>query len=296
MRQKPKVTLISTAIGLTALLLVFLDVFGNATGSVVEIGGHIYQTVYQTENFQIREAYLGQKENFWENFSMPERIDKPVHDLGIDEYGDIFGGQEKIAQCETQLKSTGWCTDRIVIKNPPATENIYEWGIDRIGVGGHYILKKNNIKIWEGDLFGAIIGPVLSSKVIGDEIAIEYCNVLPNSNGKVIESILLTNNMSVIDMVKASKYDAVFAPNEIEGKLIYFAKNYGEVINNQTLVKYYLVFSGNQVGEYDHVFNQYCCWDGPPIQIIGNGKAIDFFARRGDAWYHVQAGNLTSPK
>ena len=59
----------------------------------------------------------------------------------------------------------------------------------------------------------------------------------------------------------------------------------------------FLVFNGKEVGaKYDKVFNQHCCWDGPPVQVACNGEIVDFFAIRENGWYHVQAGNLASLK
>jgi hypothetical protein len=257
---------------------------------IIAEDGLIYETVYKSENFLVREAYLGlENEHFFENFSMPSaRITDPVEDLGIDKYW--INGKDLL--WETQLASTGWCTDTIKIISKSGIENTYEIVKDHLGLGGHYILKKNGEIIWEADLSATTQGPIISSKVIGEEIAIEYIIVKSErqSDGLLFQSILLTQGNGVIDILGTTEYDAIFAPNEIEGKLTYFAKDYGETKNNEIKTKIYLVYDSKKIVEYDHVFNQTCCWDGPPIQVIGNDKVVDYFAIKGNSWYHVQAG------
>lgn len=103
-----------------------------------------------------------------------------------------------------------------------------------------------------------------------------------NPNFWRADYILMTNgyNVSIID--SAFMPNAVFAPNFVNNSLIYF---------KQENAKTFLVYKAKEIGdEYDTVFNQSCCWDGPPVQIYGNGKVIDFFVTKNNGWYHIQAG------
>src|SRR5262249_5133941 len=134
---------------------------------------------------------------------------------------------------------------------------------------------------WTGITNGADSFAILTSKQIGDELVFDYSKSNWGSSDKalwVTASILETQQKTVLLIPEA------FAPNVIDGKLIYFKmKSKNEV----------LVFDGKEVGEtYNDVFNLSCCWHGPPLEIAADGKIIDFFAQKDDGWYHVQAGYL----
>ena len=152
-------------------------------------------------------------------------------------------------------------------------------------LGGHCLLKRDGWLIWEGDMNGGTCRPIDSSRKMGDDILIDYVTVV-TSGQLMVDSILLTRGDTVIDVVETTGYDAAFAPDEIMGKLLYFAGKH------RPDEKILLVFDGREVGEYDAVFNQYCCWDGPPIQIYSNGEIVDFFVQKDGDWYHIQAGRL----
>ena len=259
----------------------------------VAADGLVYKTVYNTPDFQIREAEVWPTKTIaWDKFSMPAaRVEDPSLELGL---GTIQSA-EKLDNCYAQHSKTGWCTYVARMTTGSGLTKNYELVTNSIGMGGRYVLEKNNQPIWEGDLQAVTSDAILSTKQIGDEIAIEYLNTASDSNGKAIESILLTNGNIVVDLLATTpQYDVVFAPNAIHGKLLYFAKKYGQVQNNQVPATYFLVFDGKQIARYDSVFNQYCCWDGPPIQIHGNGRVVDFFANHDNSWYHVQAGDLST--
>jgi len=147
--------------------------------------------------------------------------------------------------------------------------------------GGSGLLMKNGKLIWTGIMNGANSFAILSSKRVGDEIAFDYLKSnWGNANGPlwITASILVTQEKTIMLIPDA------FSPNAIDGKLIYFK------MKSKTEV---LVFDGKEVGEtYNDVFNLRCCWHGPSLGIAADGKMIDFFAQKGDDWYHVQAGYL----
>jgi hypothetical protein len=238
-----------------------------------------YEVVYESEkgDFKVREAFLGSLDTWrWEDFSMPQaRIQNTIQDLGLQGRCDTM----------TEFEASGWCTDSARIEKMDGKEHRYDLACDSVK-GSHCLLKKDSRVIWQGDLIAMTCGPVIASRRIGEEIAIDYTTVIPESRGKTINSILLTQGDGTIDLVETTRYDAAFAPNEIQGKLIHFA--YDDSANRQAL----LVFDGEEIAEYDSVFNQFCCWDGPPIQVFCNGEVIDFFAKKDGGWYHVQAGHL----
>jgi len=238
-----------------------------------------YEIVYEEDGFGIREAFLGSAEDWtWVDFSIPQaRIQHTVQDLGLD------------ALCDgttAEWQATGWCTDTVGIKTTNGPEYRFDLACDHM-IGGHCQLRRNGTPVWEGDLNGGTCRPIHSSRRIGDDIAIDYTHVV-TSGQMVVDSILLTRGNGVVNIVEATNYDAAFAPNEVLGKLVYFAREYlpdGKVL---------LIFDGQVVDEFDAVFNQYCCWDGPPIQVYSNGEVVDFFAKKDGGWYHIQAGNLAS--
>jgi len=238
-----------------------------------------YEIVYEEDGFGIREAFLGSAEDWtWVDFSIPQaRIQHTVQDLGLD------------ALCDgttAEWQATGWCTDTVGIKTASEQECQFDFACDHM-MGGYCQLRRNSALVWEGNLNGGTCRPIHSSRRIADEIAIDYTNVVTPGQ-MVVHSILLTSGSSVVDIAETTGYDATFAPSEVLGKLVYFASEY--LPDRRVL----LIFDGQEVGEFDVVFNQYCCWDGPPVQIYSNGEIVDFFAQENGGWYHVQAGNLAS--
>lgn len=236
-----------------------------------------YEVVYEEGGFEIREAFLGSTGDWtWIDFSMPQaRIQHTVQDLGLD------------ALCDstlTEWQVTGWCTDTVTIKTTNELEYRFDLACDQMN-GGHCQLRRDDKLIWEGELNGGTCRPIHSSRRIGDDIAIDYTHVV-TSGQIVVDSILLTRGNGVVDIAEATGYDAAFAPNEVLGKLVYFAR---EHLPDRKVL---LIFDGQEVGKFDAVFNQYCCWDGPPVQIYSNGEIVDFFAQKDGGWYHIQAGNL----
>lgn len=251
----------------------------TSTFEVSEKDQFEYEIVYEEDGFGIREAFLGLVDGWtWVGFSIPQaRIQHAVQDLGLDALCDGTTAEWQV---------TGWCTDTVGIKTANGQEYQFDLACDHM-MGGHCQLRRNGTLVWEGDLNGGTCRPIHSSRRIGDDIAIDYTNVV-TSGQMVVHSILLTRGSSVVDIAETTGYDAAFAPSEVFGKLVYFASEY--LPDRKVL----LVFDGREVGEFDAVFNQYCCWDGPPVQVYSNGEIVDFLAQKDGGWYHIQAGNLAS--
>ncbi len=237
-----------------------------------------YETVYQDGDFEVKEAYLGPLKTWkWANFVFPAaRIQDTAPDPILHER----------SQCLDQVIATGWCTQSLEVVAPGGNLIHFDLGTNSQGMGGHYVLSREGLVIWEGDLYAVTTDAVLSWRKIGDQVAIEYLDI--RSEGPMTHSILLTQDTGVADVLRETGYDEAFAPNEIRGRLAYFA-------HNPSADRMVLVFNGQEVGPgYIDVFNQYCCWDGPDVQVHGNGEIIDFFAYREEGWYHVQAGYFGS--
>lgn len=244
----------------------------------IKVGDFEYQLIYRDEEIEIREAFLGDNDNWeWVDFIMPQaRITETDMNL--------VSGSELAHACFEQLKTEEWCKQTIELKSANSKSVQYILELES-PIGGNIHLRNNGEIIWSGHINGGTGLGINSFMRIGDEITFAYLD--SNYDGEnpgfwVKESIIMTNGDMAVDIVDATDYDAAFAPNSIQGKLVYFAKKDG---------KDFLVFNGKEVGDtYDYIFNQYCCWDGPKIQTVDNGQIIDFFAVKNDRWYHVQAG------
>lgn len=234
-----------------------------------------YRIVYQEDDFAIREALISEGQVNWDAFVMPPSR--------IKEFAKNFGDQRRegdwLYSCYKQFPNIGWCIQIFEITESSGAIDQYKLQCDFLIGAGDCQLLKNDHLIWNGHMNGGIDDPVDLIEQVGDEIAISYADL--DYDGQSMswskQIVLLTKNYTVVVINDA------FAANEVSGKLIYFSTTGGKVT---------LVFNGKDVGEkYEKVFNQLCCWDGPPIQIKGNGEAVDFFAQKGNDWYHVQAGS-----
>jgi hypothetical protein len=267
--QAPILTAVSTSVSPTPILT-------STETKTVKVEQLEYTIVYEEGDFRIQQALLGSLEDWsWDNFSMPKsRIQNTVQDLGFD------------GACSTtaELQMSGWCTDTVKLTTTDGQEHQLDLACDHM-LGGHCLLKRDGELIWEGGMNGGTCLPIASSRKIGDDVLIDYTSVATPGR-KMVDSILLVKGNAVVDIVKTTSYDAAFAPYEITGKLLYFARKH--LPDGKTL----LVFDGREIDEYDTVFNQCCCWDGPPIQIHGNGEIVDFFVQKENGWYHVQAGKF----
>jgi len=222
-----------------------------------------YKILYQQDGFTIREAFLGKSAIWqWDDFPMPPtRIKNTVQSLGLG----------RGMACDKHSTSNTPCSQTLAL--PLANGGTDEYILRLADVkGGSGLLMKNGKLIWTGVTNGANSFAILTSKRIGDEIVFDYSKSNWGDNDQalwVTSSILMTNGKTVVPFADA------FAPNVVNGKLIYF---------RMLTKKDILIFDGQPVGEtYNDVFNLSCCW---------HGKIIDFFAQKDDGWYHVQAGYL----
>ncbi|MGC1375486.1 MAG: hypothetical protein WA821_04650 [Anaerolineales bacterium] len=235
-----------------------------------------YKVVYQQDGFTIREAFLGKSAIWqWDNFPMPpDRIKNTVQSLGL--------GRKMT--CDKQSTSNTPCSQTLALPLANGGANEYTLRLANIN-GGSGLLMKNGKIIWTGITNGANSFAVISSKQIGDEIVLEYSKSNWGSTDQalwVTTSILLTKEKTVV------LFPDAFAPNAVDGKLIYF-----RMISKKEI----LIFGGQPVGEtYNAVFNLLCCWRGPLLEIASDGKIVDFFAQKDNGWYHVQAGYLAEEK
>jgi len=231
-----------------------------------------YKLVYQKDGFAIREAFLGKSAIWqWDDFPMPDgRIKNTAPSLGL--------GRQMI--CDKQVLSGTPCSQTLALPLENGGSDEYILRLADVS-GGSSLLTKNGKIIWTGITNGANSFAILSSKRIGDEIVFDYSKSNWGDDRQalwVTASILMTKGKTVALIPDA------FAPNAIDGKLIYF-----RMMSKREI----LVFDGQVVGEfYNDVFNLLCCWHGPPLEIASDGKIIDFFAQKDDGWYHVQAGYL----
>jgi hypothetical protein len=230
----------------------------------------VYKTIYQNGSFAIRESNLGHID--WSVFEMPpSRIDNTVVDFNP-------RLQNNTGWCQNPGSLTD-CSITINIENSSRQTVIFKLWCNSGFSARECKLFKNEGLIWNGKMNGGTGDPIDSIKKIGTGLAISYADSDWPSGPHTIQLILLTNEHGVTEIKRA------FTPNELLGKLIYFLDKDGKVV---------LDFANQEVGShYDRVFNQRCCWDGPPIQIYSNGQIIDFFAIKEDNWYHVQAGDAT---
>ncbi len=139
-----------------------------------------------------------------------------------------------------------------------------------------YTLKKNGEQAWKKKVPSGPCPGVTGFKVIGDEFAIDYLDITTPR-----DSIVTSNEKSLLDILDAKAYDKVFAPFPVSNKLVYVAE-----ANN----KNFLVYDDTEVGKkYDEIYYA-CCCEGMLQSVRGNGDYIDFFAKYDGKWYHVEAG------
>ena len=95
---------------------------------------------------------------------------------------------------------------------------------------------KNLEFVWSGQFNGGTTFSIRSVLVINNELVVDYLDVdelNPESNCGFMDSILITEKNSVVDLVRDYEYDIAFAPNELNGKLSFFA----EIDNEYFFVK-----------------------------------------------------------
>lgn len=222
-----------------------------------------YKILYNQDDFQIREAQLS---NNKDTNSINSRLtceDFKSFDCGWEKTGRTLTAEMPEMICEINSGK-----DAYTITGPSG--------------GGNYILKKNNVKIWERDLgISPSISEIYAIRLIEEDVVIGFYDI-----AEQYKSILINGN----DILSFINYDSAIAPNDVFGKLVFIATE-----ND----RWFIIYDNNKIGPtYDEIVFEdvsYQCLATPESSrsIIGNGSFIDFFARKEDNWYHVQAGDLS---
>jgi hypothetical protein len=234
------------------------------------------QTIYADGNFVIREIFLGKVDTWsFEGVIMPgTRIENAEKDLGL--------GRDMA--CGLQLPGEYHCSQTIEIPLANGQTNVFTFISEYLTGNGRSAIVKNGITIWEGHMNGGTWFPIGSSHKFGDELIFNYID--SNWGEKNNTKLWLTKFIVRTSGNEAIVVQNAFAPNVINGNLIYFGEEEGKTS---------IVFNGKRVGnEYENILDQYCCWDVPRIQIACDGERIDFFAQRNGGWYHIQAGYFSN--
>lgn len=81
------------------------------------------------------------------------------------------------------------------------------------------------------------------------------------------------------DRLAKREYREAFSPKEIDGKLAFFFSG-----NESTFI-----YFNNDSWElpYTEIVHYGCCWE-KEYDVVSNGEAIDFFAKKDDGWYNVR--------
>jgi hypothetical protein len=227
-----------------------------------------YKTVYQDGNFQIQETFLGEK-NLTTFSQLTTRIQETATDLQPSK--SVQGGD----WCD-DLATTGWCSQSIDIEKPNNDKDRFDFRCNSWGFVRDCKLYSDNLPVWEDHMNGGQTFPIESIKAIESQLVISYINTNKN---EVEHIVVLANNHS------SKQIENAHSPNEILGKLLYFQHKKNKEI---------IVFNGQDIGEeYDAILSWPCCGGGFNININSNSKIIDFFAQKGNDWYHVQAGDAS---
>jgi len=143
----------------------------------------------------------------------------------------------------------------------------------------NYTVTQNEAIIWKQDVSSGPCNGVTGFKALGDEFMLDYLDVYgPNS-------IIVSNDETLLDILDAKDYDEVFAPYSVMGKMTYIAEKDDEQ---------FVVYDDTEIGDkYDEIYYA-CCCSGVVYSIRGDGDIIDFFARLDEDWYHVRGGKKES--
>lgn len=141
----------------------------------------------------------------------------------------------------------------------------------------NYKVNEGEAVLWERDIVSGPCNGVTGFKALGDEFIVDYLMLEP-----ALDSVVASDNESLMDVLDAKEYDRAFAPFSVMGKLVYIAEKDG---------KMFTVYDELELGEkYDEIYFA-CCCEGMKYSVRGDGNIIDFFAKKSDGeWYHVRAG------
>lgn len=145
--------------------------------------------------------------------------------------------------------------------------------------GEKYELWKNDKLIWEQNLgVSPSIAEVYYFRNINDSIILAFHSISNDYKSILVDGYDI--------QAKKSDTSILVAPNKLNGGLSYFAKNSdGTWFINFNESKYELPYDTIHTED-----NRYTCisYEGEPTGIIGNDRRIEFFAKKGDNWYHVK--------
>jgi len=203
----------------------------------------------RSSEFWIYERYLGNWESVEEVEGRPEVTSSGPYDCIWEHYNDFS---------ECYIESNGF-------KLTQRDDN--------------YTVTQNEAVIWNRNIPSGPCNSVTGFKALGDEFMLDYLSLEgPNS-------IVVSNDETLQDILDAKDYDKAFAPYSVMGKMTYIAEQDG---------KQFVVYDGAELGEkYDEIYYA-CCCGGVIYTIRGDGEIIDFFARKGEDWYYVRGGKKES--
>lgn len=218
------------------------------TPDVYDIGSKI---VTEYENFEIVEEFISEQTNFE---TITDRLEITTS-----------GSYDCTWETDPNNYNISVCT---------SDDGAYELRSENFST---YTLTKNDELIWEREITPGPCNGVTGFKIVGDEIAIDYINIGPETN-----SVVLSKDQTLLDVLDSNSYDSAFAPFSIADKPLYIAEQ-----ND----KQFLVYDSKEIGpKYDEIYYA-CCCSGLVDSVRGDGNIIDFFARKEDDWYYVKAGD-----
>ena len=227
-----------------------------------------YTIVYENDDLVVREGYINDAKVRADVYHPTHRIKTSVQTFHYYDFLPPMGDES---------------FSRPILNN---NGTLFQLDGDLGYSGGNIKLIKNGRLIWNGVLQVPIGYPIGTIRFFDDEIAFDYIDVLLNSDnllGQVTQSVIYTQGNTAIDVVEVLGYKRAFAPFNIKNKLAYIA-----TLNTN---EYIIVFDDQEIKlGYTFVDNEYM-GDAVGFNVNGNGEMIDFYAKKGYAWYHVQAGS-----
>ena len=227
-----------------------------------------YTIVYENDDLVVQEGYINDAEVLANLYHPNDRIKTSVQTFNYYDFLPPMGDEN---------------FSKPILDN---NGTLFQLDGDFSYSGGNIKLMKNGRLIWNGILQVPIGYPVGRIRFFDDEIAFDYVDVMldaDNALGQVTQSIIYTQGNTAIDVAKTMGYESAFAPFPIGNKLAYIA-----TLNTE---EHIIVFNSQEIKlGYTYVPNAYA-GDTGPYRVRGNGEMIDFYAKKGNAWYHVQAGS-----
>lgn len=236
-----------------------------------------YEIVYKDHNFIVQQAFIGSKASFRE-------IDIPIPKSRI-ETSSKESKEKTIEneQVEYPLPDEqGYKFGQIwYIPTSDNSYNVFSFNCEYLDCNGNVLLKKNFKEVWRGHMNGGVGFPIHYVTGLNGEIIFEYSdsNYWSNDTEQWKKNYVVYTSENQITFIESAYF-----PRLIDNQLIYFKEVDG---------LFYLYFNNVPIKNgygYKYIINQTCCGGSTLHNIRNNGKMIDFFARIGNDWYHVQAG------